>query len=70
MKRQFNNSGPGDGCDHCGRPMKEHVSGDYYCPESKVRTLSAFHCDYGCKVPSHVQGCPFFRKPHNTGERQ
>jgi hypothetical protein len=26
----------------------------------KVHVLSAFHCDFGCDVPSHKPGCPFY----------
>lgn len=68
MMRQFHNSGEFDRCDHCGQPLKDHVTGNYYCPKDKVRTLSAFHCDYGCKVPAHQPGCPFHKRPNNTGE--
>lgn len=25
-----------------------------------VRKISAFHCDFGCDVPSHKPGCPFY----------
>lgn len=31
----------------------------------KIRKISAFHCDFGCEVPSHKPGCPFHRGPEN-----
>jgi hypothetical protein len=30
-------------------------------PDSKVRKISVFHCDFGCDVPSHKPGCPFYK---------
>jgi len=33
----------------------------------KVHVMSAFHCDFGCDVPSHKPGCPFYENrtsPH------
>ena len=36
---------------------------------SKVHVMSAFHCDFGCDVPAHKPGCPFYKgAPNRPGE--
>ena len=61
MRPQFHCSNTTKLCDHCGTVLAAHSAGNYYCPPGKVRALSAFHCDYGCKVPQHQPGCPFYK---------